>query len=221
MWTFSYVVSVKEGIMHTHSGRWIAVMWATLGSGACQGVVSSTHDASLLDTGPRVTDSVVDFSLIQGNGRWRYLYQEPGEPLKELTDIHGMMWWMNYETRWTNIGTDFMHPNVHGKPNALGNFVNMGVQYPVRRWTADVAGTADIDYAVAKANTLCGDGVVTRILVDDVELVEHTIAFNDDAGFGGTLHATVLVGSNVDLLLEGGANEDCDGTRFTAKIVVH
>jgi len=167
------------------------------------------------DTGPRIADSVADFSLVQGNGGWRYLYQEPGQPLKELGDINGMAWWMDYVTRWTLISPYSMHPNVHGKADILGK----GVQYPVQRWTADVAGTADIEYAVAKANTLCGDGVIARILVDGVGLVEHTIAFNDDAGFSGTLHAPLLVGSNVDLFLEGGPTEDCDGTHFTAKIV--
>ena len=207
--------------MHTHSGPWITVAWAILGGGACQSVISATPDAGLLDAGPRIADSVADFSLVQGTGGWRYLYQEPGQPLKELSDTHGMSWWMDYETRWTSIAPDFMHPNVIGKGDGLGNFPNNGVQYPVRRWTADVAGTADIEYAVAKVNTQCGDGVIARILVGGVELVEHKIDFNDDAGFSGTLHAPLLVGSNVDLLLEPGTDESCDGTHFVAKIIVH
>jgi len=202
--------------MHTHSGLWISAICAALGSSACQSVTSTTPD-----TGPRIADSVVDFSLVQGNGGWRYLYQEPGQPLRELGDIHGMEWWVNYETRWTNIASDFMHPNVDGKADTLGSFPNKGVQFPVRRWTADVAGMADIEYAVAKTNIQCGDGVIARILVNSVELIEHTLAFNDAAGFSGTLHAPLLVGSNVDLLLEGGAGDGCDGTHFAAKIIVH
>lgn len=202
--------------MHTRSRPWITIILATLGSSACQSVISAMPDA-----GARIADSVADFSLVQGNGGWRYLYQEPGQPLKELGDIHGMSWWMDYETRWTNITSDSMHPNVDGKGDALGNLPGKGTEYAVRRWTADVTGSAEIEYIVAKDNTQCGDGVLTRILIDDMELVEHKVNFNDNSGFSGTLHAPLLVGSNVDLRLEPGADQDCDGTHFVAKIIVH
>jgi len=181
--------------------------------------VDATADATS-DAGPRVADSKADFSVEQGKGGWRYLYQEPNAPLKELTDEDGGWWWMDHDKKWTIIGPDFMHPDVHGKRDAMGGTPNAGVQFPVRRWVADVAGAADIEYAVAKSG-IGGDGVLARVLVDGVQLIEHTVAFNDERGFAGTLHAPLRVGSTVDFVVEGLANEGADSTRFTAKITVH
>jgi hypothetical protein len=173
------------------------------------------------DAAPRITSALDDFSVTQDQGGWRYLYQEPGQPLKELPAAFGEIWWMNFDQRWTQIGADYAHPNFGGKADMTGGFPGMGIQHAVRRWTSDAAGAADIDYTVSKRDdAVCGDGVLTRILADGVQLVEHAIAGDDEIGVTGTLHAQLRAGSTVDLVVEPNADDACDSTRTLMTITV-
>jgi hypothetical protein len=173
--------------------------------------------AVVADAGPRVARSRADFSMQQGHGGWRYLYKEPGRELKELTGDGAGAWCTDPVLHWTKIWADGMHPDVLGRPVDMSG---QGVQIPVRRWVSDVAGRAEIAYAVAKADVSCGDGVVARILVDDVQLAEHTIAFDDATGVTATIATPVAIGSRIDFSVDARAAEPCDSTNFSAVITV-
>lgn len=221
--------AVRETETWTTAKGWMLII--ALGGAACGEVekdpAAPMQDAAIdatapmPDAGPRIADSVADFSLVQGRGGWSYLYQVPGQPLMALAEPVEDTWWMDFDLRWTSIGDSFVHPNVTGKTNGMDNFPGAGVQFPVRRWTADVAGAADIAYTLSKRDdAVCGGGVVARIIVDGVQLVEHMIAFDDETGYTDTLHAQLHVGSTVDIIVDGLDDDGCDSTRTIAKITV-
>jgi hypothetical protein len=180
-------------------------------------------DASIVDATPdapvRVADSERDFAGTQGAGGWQYLYQEmPSEVRRELVYSDGA-WVVDDERFWTQLWVTGGHPNVGGRV-ADGP---VAIHLPVRRWLSDAEGAATIAYRASREHPgPCGDGVVTRVIVDDVLRWEQPLP-GDGTGptvVEGELMVTLGTGSTVELVIDPVAGDGCDSTAFKAVITV-
>ncbi len=118
---------------------------------------------------------------------------------------------------WTSIGRADWHPN--------GNAGGVNVQWAIRRWVSQTAGTVKVLLSGAKENLACGNGVTFRVLVNGQERFARTIASDDATGFATTLVLEDLgFGDFVDFALDptgtdGGTQDSCDGATFAARML--
>jgi hypothetical protein len=118
---------------------------------------------------------------------------------------------------WTSIARDTWHPN--------GTDGGGNVQWAIRRWVSQTAGTVKALVSVAKQNPACGNGVTFRILVNGQPRFTRTLAANDTAGFTTTvLLENLEFGVPVDFVLDptgtdGSTQDGCDGSTFLAQIL--
>jgi hypothetical protein len=227
------MVGCMSGPAAVASSRPTGAVLVVLAAGAlatgCEPVAGSDADGKVATDGPvgdgppdarvRVADSERDFAGTQGAGGWQYLYQEmPSEVRRELVHRDGA-WVVDDERFWTQLTVTGGHPNVGGRV-ADGP---VAIHLPVRRWLADAEGAATIAYRASREHPgPCGDGVVTRVIVDDVLRWEQPLPGD---GTGPTVVEDELMvmlgtGSTVELVIDPVAGDGCDSTAFKAVITV-
>jgi hypothetical protein len=226
------MVRWMNGLAHDVSrplaGPLVALVAGALLGAACEPVEGSEPidgavavDASIVDGRPdariRVADSERDFAGTQGAGGWQYLYEElPGAVRREMV-YSGTTWVVDDARFWTQLTPWGGHPNVGGRV-AEGS---VAVQLPVRRWLSDAGGAAIVAYHAARVESrVCGDGVTTRVIVDDVVRWEHTFPGTGASVVDGELPVTLGQGSTVDLVIDPLASDGCDSTTFKAVVTV-
>lgn len=155
-----------------------------------------------------IGDSVAQFSGIQGESGWRYGYYEQigdSASFREMPSFQERKWKYGPAEENFNIWETGCHP---------------GVTRPVvRRWISPVSGSVSIYGELARDKIgRNGEGVTGRVLVDGKEVWSRHIAVGDGKGLYYAADASVSVGSIVDLVVEPGANDLYDSSKFTAKI---
>jgi len=173
-------------------------------------------DAEVSACAGDIRDSVEDFSLEQGHCGWRYGYIAPATDARfvEMTVVQTDTWWVDPLRFWTHIGRDVMHPN--GVTTGGGR--EPVDHYAVRRWTSDASGTVSIAFDAARPDATCGNGVLVRLVVDDIVVTEKAL----DPGLSTTsfsADATVSAGTIIDFVVDPRESQDgCDSTRLVARI---
>jgi hypothetical protein len=159
-----------------------------------------------------VTDSIVDFSLSQGDAGWEYGWVDATNQsaFQQMPVDDGDGWVVDAANANTRIDRSTMTPQA-----ASGG---LDEHQPVRRWVSTVNGPATIRGAVRKAAT-GGDGVTARLVVDGFERWSQTIASSDVTTRTFEVSAALGVGSTVDLVLESGATDVADTTHFNATVL--
>jgi hypothetical protein len=206
----------------------LAVLAATALLAACEPVAGSepidgtvSADAAMVD-GPsdarvRVADSELDFAGSQGAGGWQYLYEELPSAVRREMVYDGGSWVVDDTRYWTRLSPRGGHPNVGGRVGES----SVAIHLPVRRWLSDTAGAATIRYRAGREHEqVCGDGVATRVVVDDVVRWEQTFPGTGPGVVEGELVVTLGPGSTVDLVMDPLASDACDSTVFAAVVTV-
>jgi hypothetical protein len=180
-----------------------------------------------------VADSVNEFSGTQGHNNWYYGYYDrtndpngiydPASDFQLMTEFQNIstyfgswIWSVNWANwgpggYWTSLGALGGHPN--------GTNQNWGrlpaVQWPIRRWVSEVAGTITISGTFKGLD--CGN-ITGYIIVDGVQVWSQNISCT--AGVNYTVDAAVQVGSTVDFAITPGESDADvnDSTEFTAVI---
>ena len=172
-----------------------------------------------------VSDSVADFSSVQGQNNWYYGYYDgPFTPAEftQMTVFIGSTWYVDNETvtdpdiYWTQLTP----ARAHGNGTTTSGGRTPDEQWAVRRWIAEVNGPILISGALAKApNGVVGNGIVGHIFVDGVEVFSQIIAGSDTVGVNYSFTTNVLAGQAIDFALDPRfSNDHSDTTIFTAQI---
>jgi len=203
--------------------------WDELKMGVGFEVNPNTPELSL------VTDSVAEFSGIQGAGGWIYGYYnkstDPNSsyqvadftPFPHQGETYGVSnFWNGSVWRWapinplkTEIGPDLMRPNASNSTNHE--------HWPVRRWISTIQGTLSIDWTLKKI-AVGGGGVTFRIVQKGVTIETVVLAGTNDTFTAKTLVLpSVSVGDPIDFLLSpvgvnNSTSDEADATRMTARI---
>jgi len=161
------------------------------------------------------TNSVKDFSNLQGQDGWYYgYYDKQTNNFKEfpkygINHNRVKVWYLGrlvprrpYTSLWASGGHPQTSPEL----------------WAVRRWYSDIAGKVTITGKVSKANYNCGDGIKAYIFVDGEEKWSVQIKYDDADGTKYRVNVEVSVNSIIDFAISPISNESCDGTTFTAKI---
>lgn len=173
-----------------------------------------------------VADSVADWSAdgTQGANGWTYgLYNATadGNGTYDRGDFqafdggdyawNGSKWdFTGGNVPWTEVAEGSGHPNGDN---------NGDVHYAVRRWEADVSGSATIDFSLSKANVNCGNGTTALLFHNGSEIGSLTVAGDDGTGLSGSVMADISAGDHIDLALssmggDGAFADGCDGSNY-------
>lgn len=188
----------------------IVLIFATLVTGIAVGTVNAAI----------IADSVSEFSGVQGQNNWYYGYYDgpfTSSDFQLMTQFIPNFnppnrWWVQEGTYWTSLF------DGGGSPNGLnGNQGRLPIlQWAVRRWVSEVAGTITISDTFA---SLGGGDITVYIIVDGVQIWSQYIP---GAGSSGnyTVNTNVQVGSTVDFAIDPGpAGVDINDTaEFTSTI---
>lgn len=162
-----------------------------------------------------ITNSVGDYSGVQGQDGWSYGYYDltadPDETYSAIEFVpfpadfwNGGGWdWPDGNPPWTSVSIDRAHPTGAPGPDE---------HWAIRRWTSEQAETILICGRFAKFNVGGGNGTTCRVVVDGEELITETIEFDDTTGITFDLEIAVDAGTTVDFVLD---SLGTDGTRDT------
>ncbi|HMZ97187.1 MAG: FG-GAP-like repeat-containing protein [Nitrospira sp.] len=144
--------------------------------------------------------ALADFSGTQGSRGWYYLSSTGTQ----------LTWNGSY---WTGTDGYLGLWNDGGHP---GNSTDA-----VRRWVAPSAGSIQITGNTFDGDTSCGtDGVVVTIKKNGAVLWTQTIAAGNTTGFTFNLSNSVVVGDQIDFVINKLTTSSCDNTVFTPTIVL-
>ncbi|MBX3339700.1 MAG: VCBS repeat-containing protein [Nitrospira sp.] len=144
--------------------------------------------------------ALADFSGTQGSHGWYYLSSTGTQ----------LTWNGSY---WTGTDGYLGLWNDGGHP---GNSSDA-----VRRWVAPSAGSIQITGNTFDGDTSCGtDGVVVTIKKHGAVLWTQTIAAGNTTGFTFNLSNSVVVGDQIDFVINKLTTSSCDNTVFTPTIVL-
>ena len=178
-----------------------------------------------------VTDSVNDFSGVQGERGWYYGFYD-GDSLNPFTPDDFEEFAVFSEERWsrtgvlgrpghywTSISRDAAHPNgVNEDLNGTDREEN----WAVRRWVSTVAGQLRINGQLADTNVGPSDrdnGVTIRVFADGDLIATHVVSRG--AAFRFYAEVEAEVGTVIDFSVDPrDADERFDGTRFTVRVSV-
>ena len=194
-------------------------------------VVASRNAPGPASAGGNFANSASDWSTSgqQGYRNWHYGFWNRTADLDGLytaaTDFTasdpnwawtGSAWTLGPgDPPWDYIDAASWHPNGDN---------NGHVDWVIRRWVSETAGALTNRISFAKGNGGCGNGTTLRVLVNGVEKLRRTVAYNDTTGFTTNLVLQdILVGDFIDFALDSlgtdGTQEDgCDGSTFSVTI---
>ena len=166
-----------------------------------------------------ISGSILEYSGTQGTNGWSYGYYNlsadpggvySGAEFQALPSNGAGGYALGGNPPWTGIfNSQDTHPNLNGS----------GEHWTIRRYTVGAGeggGSLQANWRMSKTNPNCGDGVIGYIFHNGVQIDTATLGFNDGTGF--LRQATipnVNVGDTIDLMLAPGANDGCDGSRFS------
>ena len=168
-----------------------------------------------------LTDSVRDFSGVQGQNSWFYgSWAKPldaGHPYSPDEFVaFPIEFWRGNPGGWdaSPAGPPLTQLTATGgQPNGANNGE---AAWAIRRYLSPSDGAVQISGTLAHPGDACGDGTIARILVDGQEVLQRTV-FHTSIGY--SVIASVKAGSRVDFILEsGGVDDNCETTSFTAVI---
>ncbi|AIQ17116.1 hypothetical protein H70357_10925 [Paenibacillus sp. FSL H7-0357] len=135
------------------------------------------------------------YSSTQGQGNW-YYQEWDGTKYTDLKYKNNQ--WEGL-TPYTIILNDFQHPDQTDS---------------VRKWVAPKSGMIQISGIVAKSNTTSGDGIVAKVLKNDIQLWSKTVAYNDSTGYEVGLTVGVSKGDAIYFVVNKNAEASYDGTTW-------
>ncbi len=184
--------------------------------------------ASIAPTTPAqlLADSVADFSGIQGQNNWVYLYSVGTYNVNALIPFPFFTpggppengYWHREEGSggyWTAIWDKGCHPNgtttSYGRKNELNTVT--------RRWIAPVSGTLNVSGVVKMNDGVGGNGVVGAIHLNGELKWAQAIASNNTQGVPFQIQLCVSVGQWIDFTVDPkDSNDLVDSTGYIATI---
>jgi hypothetical protein len=209
-------------------GTWnVLPGFAAISGGVSQVQISTLTNSSsfyrLLCLNPVVSDSIVDFSTVQGSNNWFYGYYGGNSATPYSTGDFQLMtnvvpgggfngldaWFEEDGTFWTSLWFNGGHPN--GIVTSYGRATLQ--QWAVRRWVSTINGTIHIHGVLADLDNGAGNGVIGHIIIDGNDQSVYTIDNGGRTNF--VFNAVVSVGSIVDFAIDPRDNNDyADSTAF-------
>lgn len=172
-----------------------------------------------------IADSVADFSGVQGGNGWYYgLYDFTADSdhlyaQAEFSELSAGFWtgsvWTSPtgQPSWISFNAWACHPDGENQEQA---------RHAIRRWVSPVDGEIVITGRLAKWDTRWGEGssngTIGVLIADGVELLSHTLAWDDGVGVTYEVPLTVHVGSIIDLCVDANGVDYFDGTMFTMTV---
>jgi len=166
----------------------------------------------------QVWDISRDFSAVQEEHDWRYLYSQDG--VQQFMHNYAPEYWnVQYDpavnpSYWTNISKDSMHPN---SVNTSGGRSPVN-QQAVLGWKCGASAHYIIRYRVYKSNTGCGDGVLWEVRKGAGLLELVNLPFNDNIGHAASIETDIDIAQLVTFTLSPLVNDICDTTGYQAAI---
>lgn len=168
-----------------------------------------------------IFDSVVEFSVTQGQNNWFYGYYD-GDSASPFTSsdfeempqsINGNQWIIHRgdpSGYWTSLYATGGHPN-----GPLSNYYRGTEHWAVRRWVSDMNGAISIKGNTSKSSRV-GDGTICKILVNDDTVYSKHIYGNEAGGVDYSIEVEIHIGDTIDFAIQPGANDLYDTTLFSA-----
>lgn len=172
-----------------------------------------------------VADSVADFSGVQGGNGWYYgmynasidtdgVYTMAEFDELSLSSWSGAVWeWPGGQPPYISFNPWACHPDG----------VNREEEHDaIRRWVSTVSGEILITGQLAKWDTRSGDGAsngtIGTLSIDGVDLLTHTLAWDDSTGITYSFPLLVEIGTTIDLRVNANGVDYFDGTMFTMTV---
>lgn len=172
-----------------------------------------------------VADSVADFAGVQGFRGWHYgsfnvtldgdgIYAPAEFDALPLSAWTGAVWQSpGTPPPWIAFNAWAAHPDGSNQPEQ---------HQAIRRWVSTVSGDILITGRLAKWDTRYGEGSSngTRgiLIADGVQLLDHTLAWDDGVGINYSFALSVSEGAIIDLIVDANGTDYFDGTMFTMTV---
>ncbi|WP_410514399.1 hypothetical protein PaeBR_08400 [Paenibacillus sp. BR2-3] len=145
-------------------------------------------------------------------------YMEANSAYDAYSSIQGYQNWYYQEWNGTTY-TNLQYKNGQWQGISPYTLINKDFQHPdeadvVRKWVAPKSGMIRITGNAAKGDPRGGDGVIVKILKDNIQLWSKTISYDDTTGYEVGLTVAVNTGDAIYFVVNKNGTNTCDTTSW-------